>query len=213
LFNQTKFAENIEDKKVGLKTVKPKFTENKYDYSKRHFDEQCGVEILPEIYRIKTFFPDGNTRTFKEFPFEFELGAKQRVPNLTLQRNGMPIRAPGDKFYKNPEHLFNFYKEGGLIPGSTNTINNKRTVSTKSYNYYETLDLNVKTLDDNKIWSNKLKNEIKNYDETYVKTLSNWEDMVLKEYLPKVTGKEKEVKGENAQQNAKGNNKNNKIKK
>lgn len=34
-------------------------------------------------------------------------------------RNGIPLKSLGDKVYKAPEYNPDFYKEGGLIPGST----------------------------------------------------------------------------------------------
>ena len=44
--------------------------------------------------------------------------SKTRVKTLIEQRNGLPM-ASGDKIYKNPDYTPDFFKEGGLITGST----------------------------------------------------------------------------------------------
>jgi hypothetical protein len=35
------------------------------------------------------------------------------------QRNGVPLSSLGDKIYKCPEYQTDFFKDGGLITGST----------------------------------------------------------------------------------------------
>lgn len=45
--------------------------------------------------------------------------AKIRVLGLEQQRNNLAVTSLGDKIYKYPEYATNFYKDGGLIPGST----------------------------------------------------------------------------------------------
>ena len=44
---------------------------------------------------------------------------KIRVPDLEHQRNKISSASLGDKAYKYPEYSADFYKAGGLIPGST----------------------------------------------------------------------------------------------
>lgn len=44
---------------------------------------------------------------------------KTRVPDFESQRNNIAVASLGDKPYKYPEYATNFYKPGGLIPGST----------------------------------------------------------------------------------------------
>ena len=60
-----------------------------------------------------------------------------------LKKKGMEWKWEflGDKHYRESEHFTTYYKEGGLIPGSTNSINYNKTQSRKAYNFYETLDL------------------------------------------------------------------------
>lgn len=102
-------------------------------------------------------------------------------------RNGFPLKAPGEKSYKNPEYSSDFFKEGGLIPGSTNIFNYCKTVSTKNHFFYETLDVDMKTLDPKKLWKNKQKQDFMDYDTNYVKMLKVWDKTVGKEIeIPRV---------------------------
>jgi hypothetical protein len=47
------------------------------------------------------------------------MGTKKRVQTMYDQRNGMPLKSLGDKVYKAPDYVPGFFKEGGLIIGST----------------------------------------------------------------------------------------------
>ena len=170
------------EKKKGIKAVKPIFKENKIEFIKRHFEPKYGLEDNQSLH-IKTFFPNGNCQTLKEMTLEQNICGKKRIPNISVMRNNLPISAPGDKQYKNPEYETNFFKEGGLISGSSNFLNYNKNVNKQSYNFYQTLNLNIKTLDPNKTWFNKVKTENLNFDSNYVKTLSTWDEMMLKENL------------------------------
>lgn len=161
-------------------------TQEKIWFQKKHFEEQFGINYDPEVLHIRTFYPDGNTRTYNETSIETEMGQKRLIPTLIQRRNEMLIRAPGDKPYKKSEYLSRYFHEGGLVPGSTNTINLKKTQSRKGNNYYDTLDIFSNTLDVNKLWCNKVKNERKAFDISYVKTISMWEKNILNDYLPQV---------------------------
>jgi|LakMenE01Jun11ns_1017448.scaffolds.fasta_scaffold9498416_1 hypothetical protein len=44
---------------------------------------------------------------------------KIRVLGLEQQRNGLGVTSMGDKSYKYPEYATQFFKDGGLITGST----------------------------------------------------------------------------------------------
>lgn len=45
---------------------------------------------------------------------------KKRIQTMYNQRNGCNLVALGDKIYKSPEFSTGFFKDGGLITGSTN---------------------------------------------------------------------------------------------
>ena len=183
-----------EDKKEGLKAIKYVPTPVKSALERRHFPEKFGMEKIPFFRGIKTFYPNGNCRTFNEMMLEKQIGGKKRIWSLTQQRNGIEMRNPGDKFYKASEQFPTYYKDGGLIPGSTIALNFNKTKSKKSYNFYETLDLTKQILDRNKLWENKVKNENLVFDKNYVeKYISNWEKNILKDFDPNYLKKKNEI--------------------
>jgi len=121
------------------------------------------------------------------------MGGKRRIWSIEEQRNGMQMRSPGDKCYRTSEQFPTYYKEGGLIPGSTNVINYNKAQSRKAYNFYETLDLTKPTLDRNKLWENKVKKENLDFDKKYVeKNIYDWEKNILNDFDPNYS-KKKEV--------------------
>ncbi len=91
----------------------------------------------------------------------------------------MPRIAPGDKLYRNVDYSPDFYKEGGLVVGSTNSARYNKTCGKKANNFYDTLDLSVPTLDAGKLWSNKLSAETLNFNKDYVSNLASWEQNYL----------------------------------
>jgi len=105
---------------------------------------------------------------------------KRRIRTLDSIRNGIICNIPGSKFFKNPEYSIDYFKEGGLIPGSTNTFNFKRNASKKSNNFYDPVNFKVSGLDPAKLWLNKIKKENFDYDSSFVKTLHKWDQKVLK---------------------------------
>lgn len=54
-----------------------------------------------------------------EYAQEKVMGTKKRTDTMYDQRNGVPLTSLGDKIYKSPEYMPGFYKEGGLVVGST----------------------------------------------------------------------------------------------
>ncbi len=91
----------------------------------------------------------------------------------------MPIIAPGDKIYRNVDYSPDFYKEGGLVVGSTNSARYNKTCGKKANNFYDTLDLGIPTLDPKKLWSYKTYLENQNFNKEYVTNLANWEENYL----------------------------------
>ena len=183
-----------EDKKEGLKSIKYVPNPIKSAYERRHYPEKFGVERVPFFRGLKTFYPNGNCRTFNEINLEKEIGGKKRIWTLEQKRNGIEMRNPGDKYYKASEQFPTYYRDGGLIPGSTIAMNFNKTKSKTSYNFYETLDLNKQILDRNKLWENKVKNENLVFDKNYVeKYISNWEKNILKDFDPNYLKKKNEI--------------------
>lgn len=188
--------ESDSKRKIGLKRVNIKFTEGKSRDEKRHFTPRFGYEKIPEPpFQIKTFSPDGNYCTDKEISIEKELGGKMRIWNLIQQRNGFLMKNPGDKNYKTSEYLPGFFLDGGLIVGSTNRINQRKNHSKKANDFYDTINLNVNVLNKDKLWKSKEKKDVLDFDSDYVrKTISSWEENILKEFQPDYFKKKEEEK-------------------
>lgn len=56
-----------------------------------------------------------------EYQIESKINRKQRVHDTDMgkKRNYISVASMGDKAYKGPEHSAGFFKDGGLIPGSS----------------------------------------------------------------------------------------------
>lgn len=192
LFSAVNFK--YEDKKEGLKAIKFYPTPVKTALERKHFPQKQGQEKIPFFQGIKTYFPNGQCCSLNETTLEKQMGGKKRILSVEEQRNGMKMRIPGDKFYRTSEQFPNYYKEGGLITGSTNVTNYNKTQSRKAYNFYETLDLTKQTLDRNKLWENKIKKENLDFDKHYVeKMIFNWEKNIFHDFDPNYSKKKNEV--------------------
>ena len=93
----------------------------------------------------------------------------------------MRITNPGDKAYKCVDNSPDFFKEGGLIVGSTNRMNYNKTTRKGDDNFYQTLDLGVKVLNDKKLWKSKIEKESLDMDKKYVTNLNKWEENTFEE--------------------------------
>ena len=116
-----------------------------------------------------------------EYGIEGIMNRKKRIYSLNQKRNFMKVCKPGDKNYNCVENSPDFFKGEGLIVGSTNRINYKKTTRKGDDNFYQTLDLNIKVLDRNKLWTSKEMMESLNYDKKYVEQLNKWEDKIFGE--------------------------------
>ena len=114
-------------------------------------------------------------RSLSELNVEKAMTRKKRINSLEQQRNYYNIVNPGDKNYRYAECSENFFKEGGLIPGSTNILRYSENYNQIKNNIYEHMDLNVRSLDTDKIWNNKLERERKERQMRYVLNLENWD--------------------------------------
>ena len=88
---------------------------------------------------------------------------------------------PGDKNYKCVDNSPDFFKDGGLIIGSTNRINYNKTTRKGEDNFYQTLDLGIKVLNDDKLWTSKITKENMDMDMNYVANLNKWEENTFEE--------------------------------
>ena len=137
--------------------------------------------ILPKIKENKIKKRQINMiHSLSEINVERAMNRKKRINSLEQQRNFFKINNQGDKNYRYADCSENFFKEGGLIPGSTNKIRISENYNKIKNNIYEYMNLNVKSLDVDKIWDNKIKRERQEDEKQYVLNLENWDNMNIK---------------------------------
>ena len=144
-----------------------------------------GSTVLP-IISVKK---DDNSQVNKNISFsnsseiniESTMNKKKRITSLEQQRNYYKKINPGDKNYRYAEHSPDYFKEGGLVVGSTNRIRITDNFHKLRNNIYQTMDLNIKSLDHSKLWKNKLKQESDINDNSYVHKLELWEKIYVRE--------------------------------
>lgn len=99
-----------------------------------------------------------------------------RITNLYDQRNGLPMTSLGDKNYKNPDYTPDFFKEGGLIAGSTNQLRMKSSGNGKAIDFYSGLKLDQGPLNPGrKTWTQAVKEQRLNEELDAVNSLKDWE--------------------------------------
>ena len=192
-----KYSEEYKFKK-GIKYIPPYFHEDKYRPPKRRLeplitepiirfrntslrpkDQFNTINIAPFLQkklRVKQ-----NIANMTEYGIESVMNRKKRILSLKHQRNNMKNCKPGDKDYNCVENSPDYFKLEGLIVGSTNRLNFNRNMRKGEDNYFNTLDLNVKVLDRNKLWTSKEISETLKFDKKYVEQLNNWEKKVFEE--------------------------------
>ena len=132
--------------------------------------------MLQTKKRVKHF-----NGSLTEYNIEDTMTRKKRIFSLGEQRNYMKNCKPGDKNYTCVENSPDFYLMEGLIVGSTNRLNINKTQRKGEYNFYRTMDVNLKIMNRNKIWHVKELMESLKFDKAYVKELNNWESKILEE--------------------------------
>jgi len=125
-------------------------------------------------------FSEANHASHREHFLEKEMGQKSAVGDLYDMRNGLAVTSLGDKAYKNPEYSGTFYKDGGLIAGSSIQ---ERKAKPDSYTLpkHITFPLNP----DRVTWKDKEKFEMIGEEKKAVRELDDWEQTTLKEANPK----------------------------
>lgn len=167
---------------------------------------KSGSILLPKISLQKSnkIENDKNINySSSELNLENMMNKKKRILTLDAQRNYFKKISPGDKNYRYSECSPDYYKEGGLIVGSSNRIRISDNYSKLKNDIYKTMDLNVKSLDVNKLWKNKIKKERENSEIDYVSKLEQWE----KEYVNEDENKDKDNKNKSKGNNSGINNK------
>lgn len=95
---------------------------------------------------------------------------------LDEKRNNLPITSLGDKPYRHPDYSSNYFKEGGLVPGSNIREKPKKTES-------ETVLKSVR-VPGKLTWKERLKLEEEKQDRDAIDELDKWVEVVLKDVNP-----------------------------
>ncbi|EGR27916.1 hypothetical protein IMG5_186680 [Ichthyophthirius multifiliis] len=125
--------------------------------------------------------------------------SKTRVESLMSARNLLPVNSLGDKPYRFPEYQADFFKPGGLIPGSTNADRRQKKASEKQ--------LQSVRVPGKLTWKEREHLEIINEDKRQFNELDNWENTIFKEANPNWKDPDKFFENDdifNNQTNAKG---------
>lgn len=177
--NEPISLDDLSAKGVGKRTF-----ENRYEHEQPNLHERKSLQNIHEILqnqredekiRCTKQLLDYKYKETPEYLIENSINRKKAVLNLDEMRNCLPTNAPGDKIYKNVDYCVDFFKGGGLVVGSTNSARYNKTVGKKANNFYDTLDLNIPTLDTKKLWNNKINQEEQDVNKDYVSGLQEWE--------------------------------------
>ena len=187
------YLENINKRnnlKSGRKYIHPDYYKKFHKISKffrvnppRDNPATSNSIILPKI-SIKNDISHMDKKvsfsTSCETNVESMMNKKKRIYSLEQQRNYYKEVNPGDKNYRYAEHSTDFFKEGGLIVGSTNKIRITDNYNKLKNNIYQTMDLNIKSLDNDKLWKSKVQKEKEKNEIEYVLNLEQWEKRYCK---------------------------------
>ena len=100
----------------GKKNIHLAVTDKKPRAEMLHIREGKSGHLEDRPYGIRT---NNDQHTEKHYEVDATMGRKKRLEYLSQMRNGLNLAALGDKIYKNPIYATDFFKEGGLITGST----------------------------------------------------------------------------------------------
>ena len=113
---------HAEPRKEAVKHISFKPSDIKENYERRHVQPAHPSLLGPTNDNLQIGlrpFDQANKTSSKEYNEEKVMGMKKRVTNIYDQRNGLPMASLGDKIYKSPDYTPGFFKEGGLVAGST----------------------------------------------------------------------------------------------
>ena len=139
---------------------------------------------------MKTIFRNTGQRiqdlSTSEYNFHVtQMGRKIRIEDEKAQRNGLEVISPGDKAYKTPEHSSGFYREGGLVTGSTIATRAKYQGKSAANNDFATVLSYEATRPDRIKWRDRERRMKEDEDNDAMRQLIEWEKTILKEANPK----------------------------
>ena len=169
-----KEIKNIERKHLKL------MPESKKERPERlHLVSQISGHLIDVNQGIKTFKTSGSKHGESYLSLEKTMGQKARLTDLYEKRNCLPISSLGDKIYKHPDYSTDFFKGGGLVPGSN--IRRKEDRKRKGENNHLKI---IHYKKDYKTWKEKTKDEERKEEEEAVEGIDKWEENILKEANP-----------------------------
>lgn len=157
--------------------IDPHYTEPK-DYLPHKVHED--PDRIKEEYHLQSKKHFSKTGSLNEITVEDLMTRKRRILSQQEMRNYLKMFNPGDKLYKCAENAPDFFKMEGIIVGSTNGQKIRKTSTKKGDTFFDTLDLNVPSLNPTKLWKSKIMRESLEGDQGYVEELGNWERNYLK---------------------------------
>lgn len=108
-------------KQIDLRGIKPVHLPEQKERirpERLHVDGGRETDREIDLRGIKSYDESNRSRD-KHFIVEDQMQRKVRFYGLQSLRNDLTVASLGDKSYKYPEYAPDFYKEGGLIAGST----------------------------------------------------------------------------------------------
>lgn len=145
----------------------------------KHYPKETGLSEKEWYFKGIKVFDCNNKPSEGEWRVESIMQGKKRCNGFSLKRNGLPITALGDKCYKHPDYSSNFFKGGGLIPGSNFFVykkkSHKKPIKGITIVHYK---------DDNMTWKEKLAKEQRLEDQETVECIEKWEEQILAEANP-----------------------------
>ena len=100
--------------------------------------------------------------------------AKMRITDYFDKRNGIATSSLGDKPYKASNYAVDFYKEPGLIVGSSNMVHTRNVARKKQIDF--TVSKSAKwPMKPRQIWAEKVKREDRQLDVQSVVASEAWE--------------------------------------
>lgn len=150
-----------------LYSIKPEKTRKNLAYLIKPKQERiCSLGIVPKTTKMVSS---------EEFTVEDMMARKKRMclrMNANVKRYGV-------------EYEPDFFKKGGLIPGSTNKKNDRYNKSPIKDSIYDTMDITKKLLDPTKKWRNKSMDNILKQDISYVSNLESIDKEYYEGYINK----------------------------
>ena len=163
-----------------FKKIKEAYDNNLFFGSKRRKEKILNNLILPQLNEKPKTRNLYLFRSLSEINLQKEMTRKKRINSLEERRNYFKMVNPGDKNYRYVDCSADFFKGGGLIPGSTNILRKNLNYEKVKNDIYENMNLNIRSLSPEKIYDNKFEKEIIDNDVKYVFDLENWDSMNIK---------------------------------